>query len=406
VAEYYHRKLKEHPKVIDYLKERGISERTIRKFRLGYSPSSEELLDFLRENQLLSLYEKTGNLLKIDEKHCKDLFAGRLIIPIRDQRGNTVGFGGRTLTGTGPKYINSPETEFFKKREILFGFYEGLGYIKERKRAILVEGYFDVMSMHQEGFQEAVAVMGTSFGQEHARLLSAYVQEVVLLFDGDQAGRRAIRQTAPYLLKEGLKVKVLLLPEGEDPDTYVKKFTSELRKSIENAEEIFESLLKENSKQALEDYLYFCAFVKDKVRQMELLSVLSKKTNLPMAVLREKTREHLSRQRHLESSGEGQKLSYHERVFLYGLYTGLGGDELLKKLNLSPYAMELAEAIIRGDYHLIPEEVKRQGFYDPQRAFEESLKKLTPDPRVEEDVSLEKIRSKKDPIRLRGMGNV
>jgi DNA primase len=149
-----------------------------------------------------------------------------------------------------------------------------------------VEGYFDVMSMHQEGFQEAVAVMGTSFGQEHARLLSAYVQEVVLLFDGDQAGRRAIRQTAPYLLKEGLKVKVLLLPEGEDPDTYVKKFASGLRKSIESAEEIFESLLKENSKQALEDYLYFCAFVKDKVRQMELLSVLSKKTNLPMAVLR------------------------------------------------------------------------------------------------------------------------
>jgi len=406
VAEYYHRKLKEHPKVVDYLKGRGISERTIKKFRLGYSPSSEELLDFLRENQLLSTYEKTGNLLKIDEKHYKDLFAGRLIIPIRDQRGNILGFGGRTLTGAGPKYINSPETEFFKKREILFGFYEGLDYIKERKRAILVEGYFDVMSMHQEGFQEAVAVMGTSFGQEHARLLSAYVQEVVLLFDGDQAGRRAIRQTAPYLLREGLKVKVLLLPEGEDPDTYVKKFASGLRASIESTEEIFESLLKENSKQALEDYLYFCAFVKDKVRQMELLSALSKKTNLPMAVLREKIGEHLSRQRYLESSREGQKLSYHEKVFLYGLYMGLGSGELLKKLNLSPYAMELAEAILREEYHLIPEEIKRQGFYDPQRAFEESLKKLVPDPRVEEDVSLEKIRSKKDPIRLRGMGNV
>jgi DNA primase len=125
-----------------------------------------------------------------------------------------------------------------------------------------------------------------------------------------------------------------------------------------------------------------------------------------MAVLREKIGEHLSRQRHLESSREGQKLSYHEKVFLYGLYMGLGSGELLKKLNLSPYAMELAEAILREDYHLIPEEIKRQGFYDPQRAFEESLKKLMPDPRVEEDVSLEKIRSKKDPVRLRGRGNV
>jgi DNA primase len=108
----------------------------------------------------------------------------------------------------------------------------------------------------------------------------------------------------------------------------------------------------------------------------------------------------------LESSREGQKLSYHEKVFLYGLYIGLGSDELLKKLNLSPYAMELAEAILREEYHMIPEEIKRQSFYDPQRAFEESLKKLTPDPSVEEDVSLEKIRSKKDSIRLRGRGNV
>jgi DNA primase len=140
---------------------------------------------------------------------------------------------------------------------------------------------------------------------------------------------------------------------------------------------------------------------------MELLSVLSKKTNLPMAVLRERISEHLSRQRHMQSSGEGQKLSYHEMVFLYGLYMGFGSGELLKKLDLSPYAMELAEAILREDYHLIPEEVKRQSFYDPQRAFDESLKKLVLDPRVEEEeVSLEKIRSKKDPVRLRGRGNV
>jgi DNA primase len=116
VAEYYHRKLKEHPKVIDYLKERGISERTIKKFRLGYSPSSEELLDFLRENQLLSLYEKTGNLLKIDEKHYKDLFAGRLIIPIRDQRGNTVGFGGRTLTEHGSQIHKLPRDGVLQKK--------------------------------------------------------------------------------------------------------------------------------------------------------------------------------------------------------------------------------------------------------------------------------------------------
>ena len=164
VAEYYHRNLRENPQVLEYLKNRGIQERTIKKFQLGYSPSSEQLVSFLKGNQILEIYEKTGNITKIDEKHYKDLFAGRLIIPIRDIKGNVVGFGGRSLTQSNPKYLNSPETEIFKKKEILYGFYEGLAYTKERKRIIIVEGYFDVMSMHQEGFSETVAPMGTSLG--------------------------------------------------------------------------------------------------------------------------------------------------------------------------------------------------------------------------------------------------
>jgi len=396
VAEYYHRSLKENTQVVNYLKGRGIKDSTIKKFQLGYSPSSDQLLSFLKENQILEIYERTGNVLKIDNRHYKDLFVGRLIIPIRNHKGNVVGFGGRILGDGSPKYINSPETEVFKKREILFGLYEGLSYIKERKRVILVEGYFDVMSMHQEGFQEAVASMGTAFGQEHAKLISSYGQEVILMFDGDEAGRKAIRRTAPYLLREGLTVKLLLLPEGEDPDTFVKKYRREIQRMIDGAKELFSWLLEEKNK---EDYLYLCGFVKDKILQIELLSTFSKKTGLPISTLMEKLPK-LS-----EKTGEEakEKLSFHERVFLYGLLNGLGSVQEINKLNLSPYAMELVDAILRGDYHLVPEEIKRQSFYNPERAFEESLNHLKAKVKLEEDINLEKIRQKRTTIRLRGL---
>ncbi len=399
VAEYYHRNLRENPQVLEYLKNRGIQERTIKKFQLGYSPSSEQLVSFLKGNQILEIYEKTGNITKIDEKHYKDLFAGRLIIPIRDIKGNVVGFGGRSLTESNPKYLNSPETEIFKKKEILYGFYEGLAYTKERKRIIIVEGYFDVMSMHQEGFSETVAPMGTSLGSDHARIISAYAKEVILMFDGDEAGRRAIRQTIPYLLREGLNVKVFLLPEGEDPDTFVKKQKKELQNALKEARDIFSWLLAKKDSKAVEDYLYFCGFVKDKLYQIDLLTTLSKKTNIPVSVLADKLPKHQEKPK--EQAKE--KLSFHERVFLFGLYNGLGNKEDLYKLNLSPYAMELAEAILREDYHLVPEEIKNQSLYNLERAFEESLKHLMIKGKVEEKTSLQEIRQRKTTVRLRGI---
>lgn len=399
VAEYYHNNLKESLQALEYLKNRGIQERTIKKFQLGYSPSSEQLVSFLREKQILEIYEKTGNITKIDEKHYKDLLAGRLIIPIRDIKGNVVGFGGRSLKENSPKYINSPETEFFKKRETLYGFYEGLSYIREKRRVIIVEGYFDVMSMHQEGFPETVAPMGTSLGPDHAKIISAYAEEVILMFDGDEAGRKAIKQTAPHLLREGLKVKVFLLPEGEDPDTFVKKQKKELQNALKEAKDIFSWLLAKKDSKAIEDYLYFCGFVKDKLHQIDLLTTLSKKTNIPVSVLADKLPKHQEKPK--EQAKE--KLSFHERVFLFGLYNGLGNKEDLYKLNLSPYAMELAEAILREDYHLVPEEIKNQSLYNLERAFEESLKHLMIKGKVEEKTSLQEIRQRKTTVRLRGI---
>lgn len=374
VADYYHNALKKSPHAVDYLKSRGVSSRSIQKFRLGFSPSSEELVNFLRKEGLIDAYEKTGNLIKIDEGIYRDLFTGRVVIPIRDERGRCIAFGGRVLYEGKPKYINSPESEFFKKREVMFGLYEGKDYIKDMGFAIIVEGYFDVISMHDEGYKNTVAPLGTSFGEEHARLLSRYTKDVILLFDGDSAGKRAIRQTAPYLLSQDIKVRVAYLPEGEDPDTLVKRDKELFRLLLEGAKDMFElfiKMLREGQKEALKDLVYFAGFVKNKVYQHDILREASQVSGLPLSALYDQ----LPKVQRKEEKEEDQKLTYAERVFLLGLMK-FGREEYLKDVLLSPNAMRIAEHILSGDYHLVPESVKNAKVYDLESAFLASCEML------------------------------
>jgi len=175
VAEFYHRKLREGDLALEHLRERGVEASTIRKFLLGFSPSSDELVELLKGEKALEDYEKTGNIIPLTENKYRDIFYRRLVIPIRDIKGRVVGFGGRLLTGEGPKYLNSPESELFRKRSLLYGLYESLSYLRDTAECVLVEGYFDVISLHQEGFRNTVATLGTSFGREHAELLSKLV---------------------------------------------------------------------------------------------------------------------------------------------------------------------------------------------------------------------------------------
>ncbi|WP_340695309.1 DNA primase [Hydrogenobacter thermophilus] len=373
VSEYYHNMLRTSPNAIDYLKSRGVSSRSIQRFMLGFSPSSEALVSLLKKEGVLDAYEKTGNIVKIDEGIYRDLFAGRIVIPIRDDKGRYVAFGGRVLYSGQPKYINSPESEFFKKREIIFGLYEGKDYIKDRGFAVIVEGYFDVISMHDEGYKNTVAPLGTSFGEYHARLLSRYTKEVILLFDGDSAGKRAVRQATPYLLAHGLKVRLAHLPEGEDPDTLAKRDRDLLRSLIDNAKDIFELLmygLKDNQRDALRDLLYFAGFLKDKVYQHELLREVSKISRLPMSVLYEQLPKVQK-----EVKEDGESLTYAERVFLLGLMK-FGKEDHLKDVLLSPEAMRIAEYILAGDYHLVPESVKNAKVYNLESTYLASYEKL------------------------------
>ena len=163
---------------------------------------------------LVSVSQKNGNLY--------DRFRNRLMFPIIDVRGNVIGFGGRVMDNSTPKYLNSPETEIFNKRKNLFALNAAkkskLGYL------ILVEGYMDAIALHQYGFDCAVASLGTSLTEEHATLLSRYTEQVVLIYDGDEAGQNATKRAIPMLEKAGLQVKVLQMRDAKDPDEFLKKF--------------------------------------------------------------------------------------------------------------------------------------------------------------------------------------
>jgi len=375
VAEFYHRKLRENSRALEYLRSRGIESATVRRFLLGFSPSSGELVRLLRDIKALEDYEKTGNLTSLGGERYRDLFYRRLTLPIRDHRGRIVGFGGRILEGEGPKYINSPESKIFRKRNLLYGLYEGLAYLKDTGSALLVEGYFDVIALHQEGFRNAVASLGTSFGRDHADLLSKFVSRVYLLFDADRAGRRAVRLAVPYLLRSGLEVFPVELPEGTDPHDFLRtEGRAELRRRVNSARSLFELLLDRvregrEVEASVRDFLYFASFVKDGITAYTLLSELSRTTKIPVDVLAEKV------QRREEPREEDLRLSFTERVFLKGLLE-LKPEVDLDQLNLSQKARIYAESILREDYYELPEEVLNLRCVDLEKDFLSALESL------------------------------
>lgn len=229
-ARFYYKKLNEPcgEEARAYMEKRGISKAIATRFGLGYAP--DEWTGLLMEMTKLG-YEKqelleAGLALKHREKGTLyDRFRNRLIFPIIDIRGNIIGFGGRVMGEGEPKYLNSPETLIFNKRKNLFA----MNLVKKSKqgRIILTEGYMDAMSLHQYGFDCAVASLGTALTEEQAQLMSKYTEEVVLTYDGDEAGQNATKRAIPILEKAGLRVKVLKMQGAKDPDEYLKKYGAE-----------------------------------------------------------------------------------------------------------------------------------------------------------------------------------
>lgn len=209
-----------------YFKERGFTDETIKKFRLGYSP--DEWTAFtdtaLSKGYKLDFLEKTGlTIVKDDRKF--DRFKGRVIFPIHSMSGRVLGFGGRILTQDkkAAKYLNSPESDIYHKSQVLYGIYHAKQAIAKADNCFLVEGYTDVIQLHQKGIENVVASSGTALTPEQIRLINRLTSNVTILYDGDSAGLRASLRGVDLILEQGMNVRICLLPEGEDPDSFARK---------------------------------------------------------------------------------------------------------------------------------------------------------------------------------------
>ena len=250
-AMYYHHQLKgEKGKIgLNYFKERGLSEETIVRFGLGYSnKTSDDLYRYMKSFGYSDEILKESGLFSLTEKGSYDKFWNRVMFPILDVNSRVIGFGGRVMGEGEPKYLNSPETKIFEKSRNLYGM--NYARISRKPYLLICEGYMDVIALHEAGFNNAVAALGTAFTDNHAMLIKRYVKDVVLTFDSDGAGRKAALRAIPILKRAGINMKILDMKPYKDPDEFIKNLgAEEYQKRIDTAMNsfIFEiMMMKEN----------------------------------------------------------------------------------------------------------------------------------------------------------------
>ncbi|HBC3581693.1 TPA: DNA primase [Vibrio parahaemolyticus] len=231
IAQFYRNQLKQPSSkvAIEYLKDRGLSGEIVQKFGIGYVADEWDLVrkNFGQNKDNQDILVTGGMLIENDKGNRYDRFRGRIMFPIRDRRGRVIGFGGRVLGEGTPKYLNSPETPIFHKGKELYGLYEVLQAHREPAQILVVEGYMDVVALAQYGVDYSVASLGTSTTGDHIQMLFRQTNTVVCCYDGDRAGKEAAwraLENALQFLKTGNTLKFLFLPDGEDPDSYVRKY--------------------------------------------------------------------------------------------------------------------------------------------------------------------------------------
>jgi len=234
---------------LSYFKERGFTTDTIKKFELGYSPDQWEAFtgQAIKEGYQPEFLIDSGLSVKRDSGNLYDRYRGRVMFPIHTAAGRVVGFGGRTLKSDKsiPKYVNSPESEIYNKSNILYGFYFAKNAIRNKDQCYLVEGYADVISVHQAGIENVVASSGTSLTEQQVKLLSRQTKNLTILYDGDTAGIKAAIRGFSLLYKDKFNVKIVTFPDGHDPDSYVRNVGTSA----------FENYIEKSSKGIVEFYL-------------------------------------------------------------------------------------------------------------------------------------------------------
>lgn len=225
---YYRQCLRRTPEALQYLQTRGLTPETIERFELGFAPDGwDYLVRFLQKHQMSLEEARTAGLVEEGRNGYYDRFRNRITFPIHDAGGRVVAFGARTMGNDEPKYLNSPETPLFEKRNLFYGWHLARGDILKQRAALIVEGYLDLIMLHQFGFTHAIATLGTAFTESHAQRLKRLVDRVYLMYDSDSAGIRATLRAGEVLMEAGIPTFVVSLPEGEDPDSLLRQHGAE-----------------------------------------------------------------------------------------------------------------------------------------------------------------------------------
>lgn len=246
--DFYHHYLLVSPdaeKARQYIGKRGLKPEIIKSFKLGYAPAGRDSLARALSNKGISLEiaEKAG-LVSRKNKDFYDKFRNRVMFPITDTRARVIGFGGRSLNNEEPKYLNSPTSPVFKKGEVAYGMYQAKNFASSKGFVLIVEGYFDLLMLHQHGFLNTVATLGTALTPNHLRKLKGYAKEVYTLFDSDTAGKAAALKSLPLFIEEDIPARIVLIPPGLDPDDLLKKEgTAKMAEYIHNARPIMDFFL-------------------------------------------------------------------------------------------------------------------------------------------------------------------
>lgn len=304
---FYYEQMRKSQRAINYLKGRGISGTLAQQFSLGYAPTGwSHVLDHLgkSETEKIKLLD-AGLIIKKSEGGYYDRFRDRIMFPIHDYRGRIIGFGGRVIDQGEPKYLNSPETSLFQKGHELYGLHQAIKSNRHLERVVIVEGYMDVIALFQYGITYAVATLGTATTSHHLQRLFRYTSEIVFCFDGDEAGRtaawRALQVIFP-IMHDSLQIRFLFLPEGEDPDTLIRKegklaFENRMTSALSLSAFFFQTLNRQCDMNTMEGRARFATLALNHIKQLQhgifqgiLLEELSKRARVDINDLKQQVK--------------------------------------------------------------------------------------------------------------------
>ncbi|MGD1075934.1 MAG: DNA primase [Thermodesulfovibrionales bacterium] len=279
-----------------YLRERGITDETARAFSLGYAGKDWHFLSrSLRIKGFADALVLQSGVVSSGEKGIYDTFRDRIIFSIFNVQGEVIAFGGRVMDDSQPKYLNSPDTPLFKKGETLYGLNRAKDGIREKGYAIIAEGYFDVIMCNQYGFTNAVAPLGTALTSSHLQKLKRFTKKVALVFDADEAGKAAAKRSIPLLLEQGFAVKVLLLPEKDDPDSFLRREGSvrfdKLLSMSQSAIDFIRGISRKEKTETVREIIEIISATGDALMKEELIRELSEKTGILETVIREEMKK-------------------------------------------------------------------------------------------------------------------